>query len=117
MGRISGTFYLKINNKLLHASGEFSFSQGIPKREAVLSSNSHVGYREEQTTAFVEGDLIDKDINHTELFNTVDATITLELANGKTFVLSNAYCCGDTKASTDGKIAGIRFEGSKGEII
>ena len=108
--RIAGTFYLKINNKLLHASGDFSYSLGLPKREGMTtSSEGSVGYKEEQTIPHMEGDLIDKNLDQNELSNVTDGTVTLELANGKTFVLSNAYCCGDLKASTDGKITCLLY--------
>ncbi len=116
MGRIAGTFYLKVNNKLLYSTGDFKFSPGIPKREAVHSSFGFAGYKEEPTTAFIEGELLDTGLDHGELLNLTSGTITLELANGNTFVLSEAYCCGDITISTDGKL-NIKFEGSKGEII
>lgn len=116
MARIAGTFYLKVNNKLQYASGEFKFSPGIPKREAVLSSFGFAGYKEEPTTAYIEGELLDRDLDHKELLNLKNGTITLELANGNTFVLSEAFCCGEVSITTEGKLD-IRFEGSKGEII
>ena len=118
MSRIGGIFYFRINGKLYQAGdGSFTFSLGGFKREAKLSSSGVAGFLAKPIVPFCEGEIIlSKDLDLSELTNAENATVTLELYNGKTFVLTDAFYVGDSECNTEGTLK-IRFEGKKGELI
>ena len=118
MSRIGGIFNIKINGKLFQAGdGEFTFNTGGVKREGKLSSSGVAGFTAKPQIPYCEGDLLNmKDLDVNEILNAEDATVTLELYNGKTFALYDAYYAGDGEIATDGNIK-VRFEGKKGELI
>ena len=118
MSKLGGVFYLKIDGKLYQAGeGAFTFSVGGLKREAKLSSSGVAGFIAKPTVPYCEGELIlSKDLDFSELLKAENVTVTLELYNGKTFILSEAFFVGEGEASTDGTVK-IRFEGKKGELV
>ena len=116
--RIGGSFYLKIDNKLLNpVEGEFSCSLGGMKREAALSSFGVAGFTEKSQVPFIDGEIfLIPDFDLQKLFATTDATCIVTLNNQKTFILSHAWYAGDCEFNTAGKTK-IRFEGMKGEYV
>ena len=118
MERISGTVYLKVNSVLYSAVGAFTYGLGTKKREAKMSTTGVAGFGETHQAAFAEGEIYDSgDLDLRALTEMTDATLTLELANGKVVVLHKAFFAGDgTGNSEEGKI-GIRFEAASGEEI
>lgn len=118
MARIGGMFYIKINGKLYQAGdGEFSFNVGGLKREAKLSSAGVAGFIAKPQVPYCEGELLlTGDLNINEILSAENSTITLELYNGKTFALYDAYFAGEGEINTEGVIK-VRFEGLKGELI
>ncbi len=117
MSRIGGVFYLRVGGKLYQAGdGAFTFSIGGVKREAKMSSSGVAGFLAKPVVPYLEGDLILRDLDLEELVNAEDVTVTLELYNGKSFVLHEAYYVGESEATTEGTIK-IRFEGKRGELL
>jgi hypothetical protein len=118
LARIGGVVYLRKNGKLLTlGDGEITCNPGHLKREAVMSSSGVAGFKESPQVSFIEGELIyGRDLDLKELWDTQDETVTAELANGKTFVLMNAYWAGDGDIKSDGKVS-FRFEGMRGEFV
>lgn len=116
--RKGGVIFLKTDSELLDAKGEFTYNLGQPKREAIVGADQVHGYTETPQVAFIEGEVTDSNgLNVEKMVNTTDATITLELANGKVFVLRNAWFAGDANIGTgQGNIA-VRFEGMRGEEV
>lgn len=116
--RIGGVVYLRINGKLYTAGeGEFTFNTGGFKRAAKLGSGGVAGFNATATVPFLEGEMIHTaDLDEAELKTTENATITLELYNGKTFILYDAWYASEGDFSSEGTIK-VRFEGLKGELI
>lgn len=116
--RVGGTLFLKINGEQLQAKGEFTYNINPVKREYIAGSDTIHGYKEEPKVPFIEGAITDSDeLDLQALQATVDATVILELANGKTIVLSEAGYTADGDAThTEGEIQ-FRFEGIRGEEI
>ena len=119
MGRIAGFFQVKVNGVLQSAKGEFETGYGTPKRTAVFNSDgAHAGFKEEPQVAYISGKITDRgDLDLRALFNTVDATVTLTKANGKTEVLQEAYYAGDATLGTAEAEADFRMEGSRLEEV
>ncbi len=114
---VSGLFNLLINGRLFVAKGNFTYNHGGIKNEGQVASNGDiVGFKTSRMIPFIEGELIDTpDLDIKALQAIRDGEITLELANGKVFVLSGAHWSGDGNAQTeDGNVA-IKFEGTSAE--
>jgi len=116
--RLGGIIFLKVNGELLQAKGSFSYNIGVPKREAILGADGIHGFKEMPQVSYIEGAISDSDELNTEsLFKTRDASITLELANGKVISLEEAFFAGDGKASTEEGEIEVRFEGIRGREV
>jgi len=117
---IGGTIFFKIDGDIYKAKGGFKYGAGKPEREAVVGVDGVHGYTEKPTAPFIEGELTDHgDLSIDDLANITESTITIDLANGKTFVLKQAWNCnkdGLSVEADDGKI-GVRFEGMQGEEV
>ncbi len=113
--RIGGKIYLKIDGELLRAKGAFTYGLGKPHRESVIGADGTIqGYKEAGTVPFIEGEITDHiDFSMESLADLTDSTVTLELANGKSMVLSSAFSVnndGLTGQTEEGNIP-VRFEG------
>lgn len=117
--RIGGTISVQKNGQVQKAKGAFTYNIGRPKREAKTGSDGKVhGYTETAQVPFIEGALTDSgDLDLEDLINTVDATITLQLANGKTILLSEAWYANEGTVSTEEGEIPCRFEGMNGEEV
>ena len=117
--RISGIIYFKVNGEQIRAAGSFSFGLGKHQREAVVGHDGVHGFKEIPTIPFIEGETtFDVDLDLDRLAEMDDVTVTLELSNGKTVVLRNAWFVnkdGLTGSTEEGKIP-VRFEGKSAEI-
>lgn len=117
--RIGGIIFVKVNGEVLKAKGSFTYNLGKPKREAVMDAGGGVaGYKETPQVPYIEGAATDSDqLDVAALIETKDATVTLELANGKTIVLRSAYYAADGQVTTEEGELQIRFEGFSAEEI
>lgn len=114
----AGTVYLKVDGDQYRVKGSFTYNIGRPKREAIVGHDGVHGYKELPQAPHIEGEITDgSDVDLAKVFATVDATVTLELANGKVILLRNAWFAGEGQVGTeDGNIA-VRFEGLSGEEV
>lgn len=110
--RRAGLLLVNVNGERLDVHGNWTVNVGAPKREALVGADRVHGFKEMPQVPSIEGEGRDRaDLDLKALFNTVGATITIEWANGKTGVLSDAWYAGDgTVESEEGKIT-LRFEG------
>ncbi len=116
--RKGGIIFVKIDGEIQDAKGNFTYNLGMPKREAIVGSDTVHGFKETPQVAFIEGEITDRQtLDLEKLLRTEDATITLELANGKVISLRNAWYAGDGTGNTDEGNIAVRFEGKSGEEI
>ena len=116
---IGGIFNLKINGVLYVAKGDFTYSLGLPKHEAVMSSSGTVaGFKVTPQAPYIEGEITDRgDLDVKALLSLRDGVITLELINGKVIVLSGAHSSSDGTISTGEGNIKVRFEGTEASEI
>ena len=116
--RVGGIIFIKVDGVQYQAKGSWTYNFGIPKREGVVGSDKVHGYKEMPQIPFVEGVITDSgDISAEDLLKISDATITLELANGKVGVWRNGWFAGDGNITTEeGEIA-ARFESLSAEEV
>lgn len=114
--RKGGIISVNVNNILQDGKGDFEYNPGRPKRTAVIGSSGVHGFSEEPQPAFIAGKITDRGtLDFAALVETEDATVTLELANGKMFALSNAWYAGEGTGNTKEGEIDFRFEAVTGE--
>lgn len=110
--RRGGTLSLTVNGVRQDAKGSFSYNLGKPKREAIIGADGVHGYKELPQAPMIEGEITDRgDLDLAAFVETTDATVTLQLANGKTVVLRNAWFAGEGTVQTEEGNIACRFEG------
>lgn len=116
--RVGGILFLKVDGEFFQAKGEFTYNINPVKRESVVGVDGVHGFKEEPKVIFVEGAITDSDELDLEGFQKIrDATLTLELANGKVIQLREAFYAADGDVtSSEGEIQ-VRFEAITGSEI
>lgn len=115
---VGGIITVRANGAPIRAKGSYTYNLGRPLREAVVGADGVHGYRETPQVAFIEGSTTDKgDLDLSALVGLTDATITLDLNNGKTIVLANAWFAGEGSATTEEGEVALRFEGVSAEEL
>jgi hypothetical protein len=109
---VAGTVYLRIDGRQYRARSEIKVNAVNIEREGVIGQDGVHGYIERPALPFIEGKMTDSaDLSTQLLAQQCNVSVTIELLNGKNYVLRNAWC---TKAApvdtTDGSIE-FRFEG------
>lgn len=118
--RIAGILQFKVDGQQYLAKGSFSYGYGKPVRTSVVGADSIHGYSEVVIPAFIEGEITDDgSVSIDTLASIVDATITLELANGKIFSLEHAWNLNQDGVSVEVEESNIavRFEARRGRDI
>jgi len=109
-----GLLAVKIDGKVYNAVGNFTFNLGKPLRAPLVGATGVDGYSQTAQAAFVEGEIRDgENVDLEALVTANNVTVTLELANGKTLVLANAWYEGEgTGNSQEGNFP-VRFVSDK----
>jgi len=116
--RIAGIIAVKVNGTQHLAKGNFTYNLGKPKREGIVGADGTHGYKEMPQIAFIEGEFSDRsDISLEELVLVKDATVTLELGNGKVIVLRQAWYAAEGTFNTEEGNGQVRFEGLSAEEV
>lgn len=110
--RRGGLISLTIGGVRRDAKGNFSYNLGARKREAVVGADAVHGYKSSPQVPMIEGAISDSsDLDLRELLELTDVTVVLQLENGKSIALSNAWFAGEGAVTVEeGEIA-VRFEG------
>lgn len=117
--RIGGIITLKVDGAQKQAKGSFTYNIGTPKREPVIGSDGVHGYKETPQVAYIEGEITDDVTSDLKaLTNTTGATITLDLPNGKSVILRDAWYAAEGNVQTEEGNVQVRFESTQpGEEI
>lgn len=117
--RRSGVLYVKKDSQLFDVKGSFTYNLGKPKRDAIVGHDRVHGYKELPQVPYIEGTITDSSTLdlETDILGVTNSTLTLELANGKTIVLRNAWYAGEGEVTTEEAEIAVRFEGMSAEEI
>jgi hypothetical protein len=116
--RKGGIIQFQAGGVLYDAKGNFTYNLGREKREAIVGADGVHGYKAMPQPAFIEGEITDRgNLDLAALALLEDATVTLNLANGKVIVLRDAWFAAEGTGNTDEGNVGIRFEAKSGEEI
>ncbi len=114
MKAIGGTAYLKIDGDQKTLGGSWSVSPTEKVKTGVTGLSGPAGYTEAHRIPYMEGSLIDNGgLSIKQLEAITEATITLELVNGKTYVGYEMYLAGEPSHDTNTGEVSVRFEGKK----
>ena len=119
MNARAGIIYVKVDGLQYDAKGEFTWNLGAEKREGIPGADGkNHGFKTSTQIPFIEGKITDSGtLSMKKLTSLTDATATVELANGKVFVLKNAYYAAEgTVSSEEGEVE-FRLEGMDADEI
>lgn len=118
MRRVGGVIKVSHSGQVLRAKGNFEHNLGENIVEEVVGADGVHGYKEMPQAPFVAGEITDDGtLDRRALIRARNATVTLDLANGKTFFLNGAVFTGEgTGNSEEGNMA-VRFVGDDGGEI
>jgi len=111
MARVGGIIYVKVDGQQIMAKGSFTYTLGVPIRKSVVGSDGVHGYSEMPTAGYLEGEATDSlGFSLSDFQSITNATVTLELANGKVIAYNNAVFTGDGTAQTEEGNFKVRFD-------
>ena len=115
MANKTGIIFLTVNGEQKQAKGSFTYNLGKNKRESIIGADGVHGVKETPQAAVIEGMITDsKEISVEDLVNLLDATVTLQLNNGKIVSIEEAAYTADGNVTTEEGEIEIRFEGKNG---
>jgi hypothetical protein len=116
--RIAGVAYLRVDGNQYALRGNLTVSIDLFERAGVAGQDGVHGFTETQRVPFISGDISDSaGLSLTDLRAIEDATVMAELANGKSYLLRNAWTADAHELNAaEGTIA-VKFEGMKGEEV
>lgn len=111
-----GKIYFKVDGVQYAAKGAFSYNLGRDRNEASKGADGHLITKVTPQPAFCEGAITDGSGFDLAAFLALeDATVTLELQNGKTIVFNNAINTSEGTVGTEEGEMAIRFDAESGE--
>ncbi|WP_303674780.1 phage tail tube protein [Vampirovibrio chlorellavorus] len=114
---VGGTAYIKVDGQQYALKGSLKIT-GDKVREGVAGQDGVHGYLERHQVPAIEATFTDMDgLRKDDLEAIVDSSITVELINGKAYVLRNAWFAGLFELETEEGEVAVKFEGMKLEEI
>lgn len=110
--RIGGTVFVYVDGAQYAARGSFKVNATLFSREGVAGQDGVHGFKETPMVPSIEGEITDLgNLSVKSLLAIEESTVTVSLANGKTWILTQAWYAGEASVDTaEGKI-GVKFEG------
>jgi len=116
--KIAGTAYVKVDGTQYTLAGRLTVSTTSLEREGRAGLSGVVGYVERPRVPFVEGDFhTTSDLSVEELEDITDATVKVELANGKIYILREAWTTAAFELDGSEGTVSVRFEGLEGKEL
>lgn len=110
--RIAGVCYVKAGAVQLTLGGSVTVSPSSIEREGKAGLSGVAGYTERPRVPYIEVEGQTPPDFHAEAFEAVrDETVTAELANGRTYVLRNAWLSGALEINAADGTFTAKFEG------
>lgn len=114
--KIAGTCYIKADDQMFEITGGVEVPLMTNVRTPMETHNNESGFYSETTIApFVRLTAAnDPNLDTTKISQSDTLTVTAELANGRVYVLTEAYLSGETTVSGDEGTIPLEFRGAKG---
>ena len=118
MARVGGIIRLTVDGAQLQAKGAFTANEGNPKKEMVVGTDGIHGHKETIQVPYIDGAITDSlNLDTTSLCNITGATVIVDFANGKSFVLRDAVFAAEGEVSSEEGEIKVRFEGTSGKWV
>lgn len=118
MTRVGGIITVKIDSQTYMAKGGFTYSAAKTVKTTVIGSDGVHGYSELPVAGFIAGEFTDNtSMTMDSLTLLTGATVTLDLANGKTIVLKDAWLVDALEGNTEEGNMSVRFESKDAQEI
>lgn len=116
--RIAGLAYLFVDGRQYPLRGNLTISTDTIEREGVAGQDGIHGFIERPRVPWIEGDFSDiSGLSLMQIQAMCDVTVTAELANGKMYVLRNAWTSTAREFNAADGQATVRFEGMSSEEV
>ena len=118
--RVSGIISFKVDGEVYNAKGSFTLNYGFETREAIIGSDTIHGYKAMPVAPGIQGAITDDgNLDIQKLANITDSTITVQQANGKIFVLRNAWHTNPDGLgiTTEESEVAVAFQGKSAEDV
>jgi hypothetical protein len=116
--RIAGVAYIYVDGQQYPLRGSLTVSPDMIEREGVPGQDGIHGYIERPRVPFIEGDFSDiGNLSLSAIQRMTDVTVTAELANGKQYVLRNAWTSTAREFDAAEGQATVRWEGMAAEEL
>ena len=115
---VGGRVYIKVDGQQLAVRGNVTSNVGqTMTRETVTGADSVHGYTETPVAPYIQCDITERpQFSLAALNGVTEATVTAELADGRTLILRDAWQVGDLERNaSEGSIGSLRFDGLSGE--
>jgi uncharacterized protein YlzI (FlbEa/FlbD family) len=110
--RVGGIAYLTVNGRMLALRGSFTVTPSRTKKTGVAGQDGVHGFTEMPQVPSIKGNVtLTPDTSVEELDAIDDGTVMAELANGKNYVLREAWSCGGESIDTAEGQTPVNFEG------
>jgi hypothetical protein len=114
--RIAGVAYIFVDGRQYPLRGSLTISIDTIERAGVAGQDGVHGFVETPRVPWIEGDISDLgELSLTALQAMADVTVTAELANGKVYVLRNAWTATAREFDAAEGQASVRWEGMSAE--
>ena len=114
--RIAGVAYIFVDGAQYPLRGDLTVSTDTLEREGVAGMDGVHGFTETPRVPWIEGAISDLGgLSLMALQAMCDVTVTVELANGKVYVLRNAWTSTAREFNAADGQATVRFEGMSAE--
>ena len=116
--RVAGVAYIRVDGEQFSLRGNLVVSIDSAEREGIPGQDGIHGYIERPRVPFIEGDLSDiGGLSIEQLRRMSNVTVQAELANGKKYVLRNAWTSTALELNTADGQTTCRWEGMRGEEL
>jgi len=116
--RVAGVSYVYVDGQQYPLRGNLTVSIDTIEREGIAGQDGIHGYIERPRVPWIEGDFSDlAGLSLITIQRMSDVTVTAELANGKQYVLRNAWTSTAREFNAADGQATVRWEGMAGEEI
>lgn len=116
--KIAGTASIVINGQKYLLRGNMTISIGKHERESIYGLDGYHGIKELARASWIECDLTDMpELDQNIIEDLADVTVNVQLINGKSCVLRNAYQVKPIEVKAEDGLFSVRFEGPSGEWL
>jgi hypothetical protein len=116
--RVGGVLKISYDGNQIPAKGSFVISPSSVEREGVAGQDYVHGFVEKPRVPFIKGQITTRaEVSLEDLLAITDATVTADLANGKSYVLTEAWTKGAFEIDTDEGHFDVEFQGLTCEEI